>query len=206
MRALIIVDVQNDFTPGGSLEVQSGDKIIPTINKLQEQFDLVIATQDWHPASHKSFASNHENAKPFDKIKLNKLDQTLWPDHCVQGSKGAEFHPDLNTDKIEAIFRKGMDPEIDSYSGFFDNGRRKSTGLTGYLQEREVTETFFCGLAGDICVFYTAKDAIEEGFKSFLIQDACQPLNHGDYSDALEEFEKRKGIVINSNRLIPQFG
>ncbi|UII23111.1 bifunctional nicotinamidase/pyrazinamidase [Fulvivirga ligni] len=201
MKALIIVDVQNDFTPGGALEVEFGDRIIPGINELQSKFDLVLATQDWHPANHKSFASNHEGKQPYEKIKLKMLDQVLWPDHCVQGTKGAEFHPDLNMNKVAAIFRKGMDTEIDSYSGFFDNGRRKSTGLTGYLKEHGVTDAFFCGLAGDICVFFTAKDAIEEGFRSYLIQDLSQPLDHKAYANALEEFEKRRGIVVNSQKI-----
>jgi nicotinamidase/pyrazinamidase len=133
MDALIIIDVQNDFIPGGSLAVPGGEEIIKIINELQSEFSLVVATQDWHPANHKSFASNHSGKRVFEKVDLHGLEQLLWPDHCIQGSKGAEFHKELDMRKVEAIFRKGMDAEIDSYSGFFDNGYRKSTGLAGYL-------------------------------------------------------------------------
>src|SRR5688500_8567645 len=164
MHALIIVDIQNDFVAGGTLEVPHGEQIIPLVNELADLFDLVIATQDWHPQTHKSFASNHADRKPFEKIILGGLEQVLWPDHCVQGTFGAEFHPQLRMNNVEAIFRKGMEPEIDSYSGFYDNGRKKSTGLAGYLKERKVETVFVCGLAADYCVFYTAQDALKEGF------------------------------------------
>src|SRR5690349_304116 len=172
MRALILVDIQNDFVAGGRLEVPHGEQIVPLVNELARHFELVVATQDWHPKNHKSFASNHPGKNPFDVITLGGLEQVLWPDHCVQGSRGAEFHPLLQMDCVEAIFRKGMDPEIDSYSGFFDNGHRKSTGLAGYLRERNIDSVFVCGLAGDYCVLYTAKDALQSGFKTSLIEDA----------------------------------
>ncbi len=177
MKALIIIDVQNDFMPGGSLAVTKGDLIIPVINTLQAKFDLVIATQDWHPANHKSFAANHVNKKPFEKIILNGLEQLLWPDHCVQGTKGAEFHPELKTNLIEAIFRKGMNPEMDSYSGFYDNGHQKSTGLAGFLREKKTETLYFSGLCTDICVYFTIQDALAAGFKSVLIENASCPLD-----------------------------
>ena len=148
MVALILVDIQNDFIPGGTLPVPAGDEIIPLVNELQNSFDLVVATQDWHPKNHKSFASNHTGKRPFDKIMLHGLEQVLWPDHCVQGSRGAQLHDDLDLNKVEAIFRKGMDAEIDSYSAFYDNGYKKSTGLAGYLRERKVQKVFVCGFHG----------------------------------------------------------
>lgn len=183
MKTLIIVDVQNDFIPGGSLEIANGDQIIPVINRLQDQFDLVVATQDWHPNNHLSFASNHSDKRPFEKITLHGKEQTLWPDHCVQGTWGAEFHPGLQTNRIAAIFRKGMDPKVDSYSGFYDNHHQISTGLSGYLKEKGVTEVHFCGLATDICVYFTIIDAINEGFPAVLIEDASQPLNHNEFKE-----------------------
>ena len=199
MKALLIVDVQNDFMPGGSLEVPHGAMIVPPINQLQKYFDLVVATQDWHPQNHKSFASNHSNKKPFEEIDLQGMKQTLWPDHCVQGTKGAEFHPELETYKIAAIFRKGMDPEIDSYSGFYDNGHKISTGLTGYLKEKGVTEIYFCGLASDICVFYTIKDSLKEGFSATLIEDASRPLSNDAFTSIKNELTKMGVRIINSD-------
>jgi nicotinamidase/pyrazinamidase len=143
MKTLVIIDAQNDFMPGGALEVPEGDQIIPVINQIQESFDLVIATQDWHSENHISFASNHKDKKPFNKIQWQDMEQVLWPNHCVQNTKGADFHPGLNTKKIEAIFRKGIDPEIDSYSGFYDNGHKKNTGLSGFLRARQANDLFF---------------------------------------------------------------
>ncbi len=201
MKALIIVDVQNDFMPGGQLEVPQGNMIVPIINRLQKCFDLVVATQDWHPQNHKSFASNHSNKKPFDKMVLNGLEQILWPGHCVQSSLGAEFHPELETDKIAAIFRKGMDPEIDSYSGFYDNGHKLSTGLAGYLKEKGITELYFCGLAADICVYYTIKDSLKEGFSATLIEDASRPLNNTDFIKIKKELTGESVHIIKSNEM-----
>lgn len=189
MKTLIIVDAQNDFMPGGSLEVESGDAIVPVINEIQKNYGLVIATQDWHPQNHGSFASNHPGKQPFDEGELGGMDQTFWPDHCVQGSQGAEFHPDLKMHAVEAIFRKGMDPKIDSYSGFYDNGHKKSTGLAGYLREKGVTEIDFCGLAADICVYFTLKDAVIEGFKSNLIKKATRPLDNDAFEKQLDELK-----------------
>ncbi|MFW5773734.1 MAG: bifunctional nicotinamidase/pyrazinamidase, partial [Tangfeifania sp.] len=177
MKTLILIDIQNDFIPGGPLEVPGGDEIIPVVNNLQEKFDLVVATQDWHPQNHVSFASNHEGKEPFDKIELDDMEQILWPDHCVQNTRGAEFHPELKTAKVEAIIRKGMDPKIDSYSGFYDNGHKKSTGLTGYLKEKGADELYFAGLAADVCVYFSIKDALKEGFSTTLIEDATRALD-----------------------------
>ena len=182
MKSLVIIDIQNDFTPGGSLAVPDGDHIIPIINRLQGHFDLVAATQDWHPQNHVSFASNHPKEKPFNKIDLHGEDQTLWPDHCVQGTRGAMFHPALETNRISAIFRKGMNPYVDSYSGFYDNRHQISTGLSGYLKEKRITELYFCGLAGDICVYHSIIDAIQEGFSSTLIGDASRPLSQETFA------------------------
>jgi len=202
MKALIIVDVQNDFLPGGSLAVPGGDKIIDVINKLQNSFDLVVLTQDWHPQNHKSFASNHINKKPFDVIELNSIQQTLWPDHCVQGTFGAEFSSLLNTNKAEAIFRKGTNPEIDSYSAFFDNKHFKSTALADYLRGKKVKQVFLTGLCGDICVFYSAMDSLHEGFETFIIQDGTCPLNKDDYIKTNKTFTEKGGKIILSKDVI----
>ena len=187
--ALLVIDVQNDFLLGGSLAVADGDKVIPVINKLIPQYDLVVATQDWHPANHKSFASQHEGRKVFEEIELNGMTQRLWPDHCVQGTFGGEFHKDLELNTAEAVFRKGMDPEIDSYSGFYDNGHLKSTGLAGYFKEKGVEAIHFCGIAADYCVYFSIKDALSEGFKTVLIEEATKPID-------AESFEKQK-IELN---------
>ena len=201
MQTMIIIDAQNDFMPGGSLEVKNGDEIVAEINKLQPEFDLIVATQDWHPVNHKSFASSHEGKQPNDQIMLHGLQQILWPDHCVQGSEGAKFHADLETKRVEAIFRKGMDPEIDSYSGFYDNGHRKDTGLSGYLKGREAHELYFCGLAADICVYFSMKDALKEGFKVHLIENATKPLDPVQYEKQKEELRQEgvKFIVMNKH-------
>jgi len=193
MNALILVDLQYDFCKNGALEVSQGLEIIPIANQLMDQFDLVIATQDWHPANHKSFAANHLFRKPGMIIDLNGLEQVLWPIHCVQESLGAQFVKDLDTSKITKIFQKGTDPEIDSYSGFFDNGKRKSTGLGDYLKEQGVTDVYVMGLATDFCVKFTALDALEEGFNTYLIVDACRAVN-------LEEGDEKKAIQLMKNK------
>jgi len=201
MKTLIIIDVQNDFMPGGHLEVSHGNQIVPVINKIQGYFDLVLATQDWHPKEHKSFASNHFGKKPFDRMTLNGVQQTLWPDHCIQGSHGAELHKDIESNRIAAIFRKGMDPDIDSYSGFYDNNHELTTGLSGFLKEKGVTEIHFCGLAADICVYYTILDSILEGFTSVLVEDASQPLYPDKFDDVKCELAKLGVLIITSNEL-----
>ncbi|HLV14174.1 MAG TPA: bifunctional nicotinamidase/pyrazinamidase [Xanthomarina sp.] len=198
MKTLIIIDVQNDFMPNGSLPVPNGDKIVPIINKIQHKFDLVVASQDWHPKDHVSFASNHEGKKVFDEIELHGKPQTLWPDHCVQGTKGAEFHPDLKTEKWEAIFRKGTDKQIDSYSAFYDNGHIKSTGLAGYLKEKGATQIFLCGLAADICVYFSIHDAFKEGFACFFIEDASQPLDNNEFKELKKKMEYLGIQIISS--------
>ncbi|MCB0689513.1 MAG: bifunctional nicotinamidase/pyrazinamidase [Saprospiraceae bacterium] len=181
-KALIIIDVQNDFTKDGNLAVPGGEEIIPFINNIQTHFETIIASQDWHPADHGSFASNHKGKKPFEKTLLNGLDQVLWPDHCVQGSAGAEFHPDLVLNKINAIIRKGMDPEIDSYSAFFDNGHRKQTGLAGLLFDLGIKDLFFCGLAADYCVYYSIKDALAAGFHCNLFLQGTRAISSENFN------------------------
>ncbi|HEY5892313.1 MAG TPA: bifunctional nicotinamidase/pyrazinamidase [Chthoniobacterales bacterium] len=189
MRALIIVDLQNDFVEGGALAVPEGETLVPLINKLQPDYDLVVATQDWHPADHGSLVTNHPGHQPGDVIDLNGLPQILWPAHCVQGTAGADFVPGLDQDRWAAVFRKGTDPGIDSYSGFFDNGRRKATGLGDYLKDRGVTEVHVLGLATDYCVKFTALDAASLGFKTALIRKASRGVNlqPGDVDRAIEE-------------------
>jgi nicotinamidase/pyrazinamidase len=196
MKALVLVDIQNDFLEGGSLAVPKGNEIIDIVNSLIPQFDVVVATQDWHPVNHKSFASQHIDKQVFEMIDLNGLPQVLWPNHCVQGSFGAEFHKELNSNAIEAVFRKGMDVEVDSYSGFFDNGRRNTTGLTGFLKEKLITEVYVCGLAGDFCVQYTANDALQQGFKTYLIPDAIRSINAVDFDKIKDEFVKNGGFLL----------
>jgi Amidases related to nicotinamidase len=204
MKTLIIIDVQNDFMPGGPLEVPRGNMIVPVINKVQSYFDLVVATQDWHPKNHKSFASSHFGKKPFDRIVLNGVNQTLWPDHCIQGSPGAELYQDIESNRIAAIFRKGMDPEVDSYSGFYDNNRQLSTGLSGYLKDKGISEVHFCGLAADICVYYSILDSILEGFYATLIEDASSPLFPDKFDDIKCELAKLGVHIITSSDLHPK--
>lgn len=196
MKALLIVDVQNDFLPGGRLAVTGGDEIISFINSVQDDYDLLVATQDWHPIGHKSFASSYDGKEPYSVTELQGLAQTLWPDHCVQGTFGAEFSKELASNRIAAIFRKGMDPEIDSYSGFYDNGRKKSTGLAGYLKEHAVKEVHVCGLAADFCVFFTAMDSLEAGFDTFILAEATKAIDQAAYLEKQAEFVKAGGVFI----------
>ncbi len=196
-RALILVDIQNDFLPGGALAVPGGDAVIPVANRVQVAFPLVVATQDWHPANHGSFAATHPGKKPFAQIELNGLPQTLWPAHCVQNTPGAALAASLTQERIVKIFQKGTNPGIDSYSGFFDNGHRKSTGLGEWLQAKGVKEVFVCGLATDYCVKFTALDARQLGFKTHVLVDASRGVNirPNDTTDALAEM-KRAGVAI----------
>jgi len=200
MKALIIVDIQNDFLPGGALALPDGDAVIPVANKLQRAFPLVVATQDWHPANHGSFAASHPRKKVFEQIELNGLPQTLWPVHCVQGTHGAELAAGLNRDRIANIFHKGTDAGIDSYSGLFDNGHLKSTGLGEWLKAQRVAEVYICGLATDYCAKFTALDAAKMGFRTYLIEDASRGVNlrPADAKNAIEEM-KRAGIKICQN-------
>ncbi|MGA2232244.1 MAG: bifunctional nicotinamidase/pyrazinamidase [Tepidisphaeraceae bacterium] len=203
-RALIIVDIQNDFVPGGALAVNGGDQIIRVVNQLQRRFDLVVATQDWHPANHGSFAVNHRGRAVFEVATLGGLPQVLWPSHCVQGTRGAEFVPGLETTRINKVFPKGTDPQIDSYSGFFDNGHRKATGLGDYLHERGVGEVYIVGLATDYCVKFTALDAKQLGFETYLIEDACRgvDLKPGDVEGAVAEMRAAGVRVVRSGDVI----
>lgn len=205
MRALILVDLQNDFLPGGALAVPRGELVIPPANRLQSRFDLCCATQDWHPEGHGSFASSHPGKQPGERVELGGLVQILWPDHCVQGSRGAALAARLDTRRVEAIFRKGTDPGIDSYSGFFDNAERKATGLGAYLQGRGVREVHVLGLATDYCVKATALDARRLGFPSVsVIEDACAAveLRPGDAAVALAELRAAGVRVLSSSELL----
>ena len=203
MKALILVDIQNDFVPGGALPVPEGDKIIPLVNSLQSKFDLVIATQDWHPPNHGSFAANHAGKKAGDLIDLNGLPQILWPTHCVQNAPGAALVPALDTRRISRIFQKGTDPRIDSYSALFDNGHLKATGLGEFLKQRGVTDVFLAGLATDYCVKFTALDAVQLGFKTHVLEDACRGVNlkPDDVAKAIEEMKAAGVQITNSSTL-----
>jgi len=183
---LLIIDVQRDFCPGGQLAVPGGDAIVPQINRLASHFEHIVLTQDWHPASHTSFASSHPGARPFDQIAAEYGSQTLWPDHCVQGTAGAEFHPDLEVTRAELILRKGFRPTIDSYSAFLENDKQTSTGLAGYLHERNFQRIFLVGLAYDYCVRFSAIDAVQAGFEAIVIVDACRPI--GAIAETEREF------------------
>lgn len=176
--ALLVIDAQNDFCEGGALAVQGGAGIMPLINRLAERFATVIATQDWHTPDQISFASNHDGATPFTEIEVAYGRQMLWPDHCLQGSVGADFHPDAApaVRKALAVIRKGYNPAVDSYSGFYENDRKTATGLAGLLRDRGVTRLFLCGLAYDYCVRFTAEDAVKEGFEAVVIEDACRAI------------------------------
>ena len=177
MKALVLVDIQNDFCPGGALAVPGGHEVVPVANRLMPRFPLVVATQDWHPRGHLSFASSHADKKPFQTIDVAHGRQILWPDHCVQGTSGAAFHANLNIAHAELVLRKGHHREVDSYSAFFKNDRKTRTGLAGYLRERGFTRVFLAGLAFDFCVRYSAEDARREGFETVVFEDACRSID-----------------------------
>jgi nicotinamidase/pyrazinamidase len=188
---LIIVDAQNDFCTGGALGVPQGEAIVPVANRIAGRFAHVLATQDWHPPGHLSFASSHEGKKPFERIEAFYGGQTLWPDHCVQGTNGAEFHRDLEIRRAELVVRKGFRSEIDSYSAFYENDRRTPTGLAGYLRERQFRRVFLAGLATDYCVHYSAIDARREGFDVVVIEDACRAIDlDGSLARAFSEMNE----------------
>jgi nicotinamidase/pyrazinamidase len=203
MNALILVDIQNDFLPGGALAVPEGDQVIPVANRVQAAFPLVVATQDWHPAAHGSFAANHPGRSPGEVIQLGGLTQILWPVHCVQDTPGAAFASGLDTGHVARVFPKGTDPSIDSYSGFFDNGHRQATGLGDYLREHGVTAVHVLGLATDYCVKFTALDARTLGFETTLILDGCRGVNlhPGDVDRALAELRAAGVRLIGSTDL-----
>jgi len=203
VNVLLLVDLQNDFTPSGSLPVPEGDRIIPLINKLQPRFDLIVSTQDWHPFDHQSFAIQH-GKKPGDTILLNGIEQILWPVHCVQNSWGAEFIEGLDTTGIDRIIKKGTDKTIDSYSGFFDNDHKSETGLDTYLKNKGVGEVYLVGLATDYCVMFTAKDSLMLGYETYVIKDATRGVNlhKGDVEKAFAEMEKKGIKIVESSSIL----
>ncbi|MEI3850438.1 MULTISPECIES: bifunctional nicotinamidase/pyrazinamidase [Ensifer] len=196
-KALIVVDVQNDFCPGGALAVAGGDEIVPMINGLIGRFEHVVLTQDWHPAGHSSFASSHPGKTPFEMIAMPYGGQTLWPDHCVQGTAGADFHPALEWTRAELLIRKGCRPEIDSYSAFFENDRRTPTGLTGYLRDRGIKKVTLCGLATDFCVAFSALDAVAQGFSTSVILEACRGIDLNGSLQAMVTRMRDAGVELN---------
>lgn len=196
-KALIVVDVQNDFCPGGALGVAGGDEIVPMINGLIGRFEHVVLTQDWHPAGHSSFASSHPGKNPFEMIAMPYGAQTLWPDHCVQGSAGAEFHPALEWTRAELLIRKGFRPQIDSYSAFFENDRRTPTGLSGYLRDRGIKKVTLCGLATDFCVAFSALDAVTQGFSTSVVLDACRGIDLNGSLHAMITRMRDAGVELN---------
>jgi nicotinamidase/pyrazinamidase len=199
---LIVVDVQNDFCPGGALAVPEGDQVIAPIHRIAPHFEHIVLTQDWHPPHHASFAAAHPGKRPFESVELVYGEQTLWPPHCIQGSKGAEFHPALNLPQAELILRKGFRPQIDSYSAFFENDRSTSTGLAGYLRERGFTRVFLAGLAYDFCVGYSALDARRLGFEAVVVHDACRAIDlNRSVAKMEEEFAGAKVQVADSAEL-----
>ncbi len=202
MKVLLIIDIQNDFCPGGALAVKDGDRIISVVNSLSEKFDHVILTQDWHIEGHSSFASVHLNSKPYDIIQMSYGSQVLWPEHCVIGTKGANFHPDLNTNKARLIIRKGFRKEIDSYSAFFENDHLTTTGLTGYLKNAGIDTLYLVGIATDFCVKYSAIDSIKEGFTTFVIEDAVKGIDiNGSVATAWSEMKQAGVKPIHSSEI-----
>lgn len=195
-RALIVVDIQNDFCPGGALAVADGDAIVPLVNRLIAEFDHVALTQDWHPAGHSSFASSHPGRQPFETVEMAYGAQTLWPDHCVQGTKGAQFHPGLDWTKAQLVIRKGFRAGIDSYSAFFENDHATPTGLAGYLRERGISDLTFVGLATDFCVAYSALDAVRAGFSATVRLDACRGIDLAGSLAAMTQKMAQAGVRL----------
>ncbi len=202
MNALIIIDIQNDFCEGGTLEVPNAKEIIPIINSLSKLFELVVLTKDSHPQNHISFYTQHVNKKPFDKVIINGREQILWPEHCIQNTRGADFHPLLVVNSNMKIVEKGKDPLIDSYSAFYDNFHLKSTGLSDFLIQKKVESLYICGLATDYCVKFSVLDALNDGFKVYLIKDCCRHVNKGDSKNAFDEMKTNGAILIHSNDII----
>ena len=203
MEALLIIDVQNEFCPGGALEVPDGDKVVAPINKLARQFDIVLQTQDWHPDGHSSFASSHDGKESYETIEMPYGQQVLWPDHCVQGSEGADFHPDLQTDRSQLIIRKGFRKEIDSYSAFYENDNQTSTGLTGYLRERDIQKLYAVGLATDFCLKWSVLDGIKEDFDLAVVEDAVKGIDiEGSVDQAWKEMLDAGAEKITSEALL----
>jgi nicotinamidase/pyrazinamidase len=205
MRALILVDIQNDFMPGGPLGVPDGLAVLPVAQAMIPLFEIVVATQDWHPPDHGSFAANHPGRSPYEMIDLHGLDQVLWPVHCVQNTPGATFVDGIDSSALDAVFVKGTDPTVDSYSGFFDNGRRKATGLSEWLKQRGVSSVVVLGVATDYCVKFTALDAVSCGFHTTLVEDGVRAveLSPGDGERAISEMKTAGVTVVQSSQLIP---
>lgn len=202
MRALIIVDVQNDFCPGGALEVPRGDQVIPVINNLIERFDNIVQTQDWHPKGHWSFASSYQGKEPFDTTTLEYGEQVLWPDHCVQGEKGSEFHPNLHTTPTQLVIRKGFRKSIDSYSAFYENDFKTKTGLTGYLRDRNIDTLYVTGLATDFCVKWSVLDGLKEGFQVNVVDDAIRGIDiNGSVDQAVKEMKDAGATFVHSGEV-----
>jgi len=195
-RALIVIDVQTDFCPGGALAVADGDAILPVVNRMIAKAEHVVLTQDWHPAGHSSFASSHPGKAPFETVAMPYGDQTLWPDHCVQGTPGAAFHPALDWTRAELVIRKGFRPAIDSYSAFYENDHATPTGLAGYLRERGLTDLTLCGLATDYCVAYSALDAVREGFAVTVAMEACRAIDLGGSLAAMTDRMRAAGVTL----------
>lgn len=195
-HALLVVDIQNDFCPGGALAVDKGDEILPAINRLIDESEHVILTQDWHPAGHSSFATSHPGKKPFDTIDMAYGPQTLWPEHCVQGTHGAEFHPDLQWTRAQLVIRKGFRIGVDSYSSFFENDHQTPTGLAGYLRERNIGSLTIVGLATDFCVAYSALDAVSHGFQVRVRLDACRGIDIGGSMNVMLEKMQKAGVEL----------
>ncbi len=193
---LLAIDVQNDFCPGGALAVNDGDAVLDPIHRVAATFEHIVLTQDWHTAGHSSFASAHPGKRPFEQIEMSYGAQTLWPDHCVQGSRGAEFHPELGLTRAELILRKGFRPQIDSYSAFFENDRVTATGLAGYLRERNLSRVFLAGLAYDFCVGYSALDARRLGFDAIVLRDACRAIDLSGSVAKMEAEFARAGVRL----------
>ncbi len=197
-QALLVIDVQNDFCPGGALAVPDGDAIVPGINTLMDDFDAVILTQDWHPAGHSSFASSHDGKSPYDMVEMPYGPQVLWPDHCVQGSAGAAFHLSLRTERADLIIRKGYNPQIDSYSAFFENDQKTPTGLEGYLRTRGIDSLVLVGLATDFCVNFSAVDAAKLGFSVHVRQDLCRAIDLNGSLAAAQDGMARAGVTLEA--------
>ena len=195
-EALIVIDLQNDFCPGGALAVAGGDEIVPLINAMIPRFEHVVLTQDWHPEGHSSFASQHPGKNPFETVAMPYGEQTLWPDHCVQDSKGAAFHPGLEWTKAELVIRKGFRKGIDSYSAFFENDHKTPTGLAGYLKERGISKVTLAGLATDFCVAYSALDAVRSGLQATVAMEACRAIDLGGSLAAMTERMKAAGVTL----------
>jgi nicotinamidase/pyrazinamidase len=195
-EALIVIDLQNDFCPGGALAVAGGDGIVPLVNEMIARFEHVVLTQDWHPEGHSSFASQHSGRNPFETVSMPYGEQTLWPDHCVQGTDGAAFHPSLEWTRAELVIRKGFRKGIDSYSAFFENDHKTPTGLGGYLRERGIDEVTFTGLATDFCVAYSALDAARCGFKATVAMDACRAIDLGGSLAAMTAKMREAGVIL----------